>query len=47
MLLHFIPHRKLFNTESGSVDKACKKKGHVLFLIGLLTNIHLSVMFGV
>ena len=46
MLLHFIPPRKLFNTESGSVDKARKKKGHVLSLIGLRTNIHLSTMFG-
>ena len=35
-----------FNTESGSVDKARKKKGHVLSLIGLRTNIHLSTMFG-
>ena len=39
-----LPPRKLFNTESGSVNKACKKKRCVLYWIGLLTNIHLSIV---
>ena len=38
----FLPGN-FFNTEGGSVYGACRKKECVLYLIGLLTNIHLSI----
>ena len=42
MLLHFTSDlRKVFNTKSGSVNEACKKKRCTLMY--LLTNIHCGV----